>query len=193
MTAAQKWEWLWTTGWTSARNANTKPGCRDDDHLGNISNSFFSFFCQYQSPGTIWFTSVDIIPQGREGKKKKALHTSTPEDRLRAILSVNKTGYCPLKWLLSIEKLEQRRNGKVRRKWKITLSSVFLVNSDWGLKKKPKPKQQTGKKNPQKAPTQQICSTTTIHQFPWCSQSTDTELYPTSTSALKWAPCRILL
>lgn len=115
--------------------------------------------------------------------------TSTPEDRLRAVLSVNRTDYCPLKQLISNEKSEQRRNGKARREWKITLSSVFLVNSGSDLKKQNKKE----KKKPQKAPTQQICSTTTIQQFSWCSQSTGTELYAISMSALKWAPYRILL
>jgi len=93
-----------------------------------------------------------MCQEKKKRKKKK-------KDKLRAILSVNRTGYCLLKQLLSNEKLEQR-NGKVRKKVESYLI-LFLLNSDSGLKKT---KQQKGKnKQTQKAPTQQICSTTTTH------------------------------
>lgn len=83
-------------------------------------------------------------------RKKRKVLQHQKVNRLWAILSVNSTGYCPSEQLLPKGYIERRRNGKVRRKWKITLCSVFLVNSDSGLKPKQNQNRTTNKQNPPK-------------------------------------------
>lgn len=97
MTAAQESNSELLAGLLHSK-ANCKSGCCNDDRFESIFNSLFSF-CQYQSPGTMWFTSVDIMQQEKNC-------TSKLEDQLKAILAVKRTDYCSLKQLLPNEKLE---------------------------------------------------------------------------------------